>query len=83
MVYIKPWNKESERILKNLTRIGKAWTHDKQIGPKFGMKGETLDPFIDVAWINSRRKERQTLIVTKENVVVVPKKGKFEFYKIL
>lgn len=82
MVYIRPWSKESEMILRRLTKNGKAWTKDKKLPQEWGMKCKEIAGFVDIAEIRQRRKERETIFVTKDNTIVVPQKGKFFFYKI-
>lgn len=81
--FIKPWSKEADLILKRLMKNGKAWTKDRKLPLEFGMRCKELNEFFDIAEIRQRRKERETVFVTKENTVIVPKKGKFFFYKIL
>ena len=82
MVYVKPWSKESEQILRRLSKNGKAWTKNKRLPSEFGMKCKEINDFVDIAEIRQRKKERETIFVTKDNSIIVPQKGKFFFYKI-
>lgn len=83
-MYIKDWSKESKRILWQLTKNGKAYTTDKRVPLEFGMRCKDIlhNDFLDIAETRMRQKEKKTIFVTPPDTVIVPKKGKFFFYKI-
>lgn len=80
-MYIKPWSKESERILRQLTRNGKAYTKDLKLTRAFGRRyPEIIDAdFLDIGRIEKKRK---SVFVLGEDTGIMPKKGKFVFFKI-
>jgi len=81
LMYIKPWSKDSERILRQLTKNGKAYTTDLKLTRAFGRRcPEIIDAnFMDIGRIDKKKK---SVFVLGENIVTVPKKGKFFFYRI-
>lgn len=80
-MYIKPWNKESERILRHLTKNGKAWTKDVTLTRAFGRRcPEIIDnDFMDIGRIEKKNK---SVFVLGEDIQIMPKRGKYFFYKI-
>ena len=90
-MYVKPWSSESERILRRLVKNGKAYTPNNTLTRTFGRKYPELidNNFLDIGRID---KKKESIIATRENVVVVPKPSfnggpqskfpKFHFYKI-
>lgn len=84
MVYIKPWSKESERILYQLTKNGKAFCFDTKMPSDFGRRCKDIinKDFLDIATTKYRTKKWKTIFVTPPDTIVVPQKGKFFFYKI-
>jgi len=84
LVYTKPWSKESERILRQLTQNGRAYaTEKKGLSREFGIHCKEIieADMLDVATVRNKN-PRKNLFVIPPNTVVVPKKGKFFFYKI-
>ena len=83
-MFIKPWNDEIEKILHRLVHDGKAYTKNTRIGTDFGVRfPEVIDAdFLDVVTTNYRKKEKETIFVTKPGVVLIPKNKKFFFHKI-
>jgi hypothetical protein len=90
-VFIKPWNKESERILRQLSLTGRAYTNDKKFVRAFGCKHKNIldNGFLDIASTNYGKRPDKTLFVTPPEVAVVPKPGErgvnfhFKRFKIL
>ena len=83
MVYIQPWNKESKRILQGISKNPRMDTKNSQIANIFGSKhNDIVGEYFDIARTRYRKKDNITIFIKKENTVVVPKKGKFFFYKI-
>lgn len=89
-MYIRPWNKESERIFQQLARYGRAYTDDMNFVRSFGRRYSQFidDDFMHVAHI---KKKRKSIIVTppKVNLIPIPtptsqhtKFRKYQFYKI-
>ena len=88
-MYIKPWSKESERILKQLSNNGKGFIcNNNQIPREFGMKCKDIIglDFLDIATIRNK-KTRRTWFITPPDVKVIPINGKrgtnFHFKRIL
>jgi len=83
MVYIRPWDKESKRILQGLSKFPRMETQNNKIATTFGRKhSELIGEYFDIASTSYRKKENKTIFSKTNNTVVVPKKGKFFFYKI-
>ncbi len=83
MVYIQPWNKESKRILQGLSKFPNMYTENKNISSAFGRRHkEVIGEYIDISTTLYRKKDNKTIFSKKNDVVIVPKKGKFFFYKI-
>ena len=89
-MYIKPWNEESERILKQLSLSGKAYTKNMMFSKSFGRKIKTsgLDDAGFLELFHNRRKQK-TCFVTPPGIAVIPKLGErginyhFKKYKFL
>lgn len=90
-MYVKPWNKESENILKQLSMNGRAFTRDtKGLPVQFGHRCKELinNDLLDIATIRNK-KERKTWFITPPDVIVKPKYGNrgsfyhFNRFKIL
>lgn len=83
MAFITPWNKESKRILQGLSKFPRMETKDSQIGNVFGSKHSNLvGDYFDISRTRYRKKENKTIFSKTNDTVIVPKKGKFFFYKI-
>ena len=77
--YIKPWNEESCRMLKQLSKNGRAYTHDMKFVREFSKRKtirEAADrDFFDIA--HNRRKGK-TWFVLSPNVSLKPiQRGRF------
>lgn len=85
MVYMKPWNKESQRILDQLTMDLRASTMNTRLSVDFGKKYPELIEldFLDMATTKYRKKKNKTIYSLPKNVRVIPRKGKYFFHKIL
>jgi len=84
-MYVKPWNKESQRILDQLTMDFRATTMNTRLSVDFSKKHHELIEleFLDMATTKYRKKPNKTIFQVPKNVRVVPQRGKFFFYKIL
>lgn len=90
-MFVQPWSKEAERILKQLSNYGRGFSRNNQKLPReFGMKCKDVvnNNFLDIA--TTKHKEPSTTwFITPPDVLVKPryKKGKFGFefkrFKIL
>ena len=82
---MKPWNKESKKILEQLTMDFRASTHNTRLSVDLGKKYHELVEldFLDMATTKYRKKPNKTLFTVPKNVRVIPRNGKFFFYKIL
>ena len=90
-MFTKSWSKESERILRQLSYSGRAYTTNNQKLPReFGMKcKEIIDQdFLEIATTRNK-KTRRTWFITPPDIMVIPKPGDrgtyfhFRKYKIL
>lgn len=83
MVYIQPWDKESKRLLQGLSKFHNMYTENKNISSAFGRRHkDIIGEYIDISTTSYRRKSNKTIISRRDDVVIVPKKGKYFFYKI-
>ena len=75
-MFVRPWNKESEKILWQLSKNnGRAYSINNQRLPReFGMKYKNLidNNLLDIATVRNR-KEHKTLFVTPPDITVIPK----------
>jgi len=73
MKTIRPWDKESERILNQIVKNGKAYTSNNQLTRTFGRRFPDLfdknNGFLDIARIEKRR---ESVIIPREHVNIVP-----------
>jgi len=69
-MFVKPWNKEAENILKQLSLNGKAYTKNSILPRLWSRRYPDLDDFIEV--FHNRRKQK-TVFLPLNNVVVIPK----------
>jgi len=90
-MFIKPWSKESERVLRQLSFAGRAYiTNNSKLPREFGMKCDEIvrSDFLDIATTRNK-KERRTWFIIPPDVAVVPKPGErginfhFRRFKIL
>jgi len=83
MVHIRPWDKESMRILQGLTKFPNMYTENRDISSAFGRRHkEIIGEYLDISTTIYRKKCNKTIFSRKNDVVIVPKKGKYFFYKI-
>ena len=83
MVFIQPWDKESRRILQGLTRFHRIETSNSRIANVFGSKySDVVGEYFDISRTRYRKKENKTIFSRSENSIIVPKKGKYYFFKI-
>lgn len=83
MVYITPWDKESKRILQGLSKFHTMHTENKKISSAFGRRHtEIIGEYIDISTTLYRKKSNKTIFSRQNDVVIVPKKGKYFFYRI-
>jgi hypothetical protein len=76
-MFIKPWSKESENILKQISLYGKAFTKDtKSLPIQFGHRCKNIinQDLLDIATIRNKR-EKRTWFITPPDIIVVPKYG--------
>lgn len=73
MKTIRPWDKESERILNQIVKNGKAYTSNNNFTRMFGRKYPDLfdknNGFLDIARIEKRR---ESVIIPRDNVSIIP-----------
>ena len=87
-MFVKPWNKEAERILKQLSMNGRAYIkNNPQLPREFGMKCKEIinNNFLDIATIRNK-KERRTWFITPPDTMVISKfskRGPYYFFKKL
>ena len=77
-MYIKHWSKESENVLKQLTKSGRAYIiNNPRLPREFGMKSKNIinQDMLDIATIRNK-KERKTWFITPPGIEVIPKNGK-------
>jgi hypothetical protein len=77
-LYIKPWSKETENILKQLTRDGRACTTDtKSLPIQFGQHCKEIinKDMLDIATIRNKSKKK-TWFITPPNIFIVPRNSK-------
>ena len=86
-MFIRPWNKEAERILIQLKKNGKAMCNNSSIARDFGKKhGKLLDRgFLDMASTRYSKRKDKTLFQTPEDVIVFQQGKNYHFkrFKIL
>jgi len=68
---IRPWNKEAERVLRQISRYGRAYTTDTEFARIFGRKYKHI---IDLGLIEIARSEKskKTWIITPPDVGLAP-----------
>jgi len=90
-MFVKPWSKEAENVLRQLSYTGRAYIKNNSKLPReFGMKCKDIvnSDFLDIATIRNK-KERRTWFITPPDVAVIPKPGNrginfhFRRFKIL
>ena len=73
MKTIRPWNKESERILNQIVRDGKAYTSNEMFTRAFGRKHPEIfdknNGFLDIARIDKRR---ESVILPRRDIRLIP-----------
>lgn len=87
--FVTPWDEKSKRILEQMVRDGKAFTSDIELPRAFGRRYPELvdNDFISIARAD---RKKETVFVTKPNVMIVPiptrsshnYKLKYKFHKI-
>ena len=89
-MFVKPWDEASKRLLEQMVKDhGRAFTSDIKLPRVFGHRYPALvdNDFLAIARAD---KKRETVFVTKPNVIVIPVpirssknyKRKYEFRKI-
>jgi hypothetical protein len=73
-MFVKPWNKDSEMILRQLSLFGRAYTKDMFIPIDFS-KNKAIRELTnkDLLDITSNRRKRKTVFTVPLDVMVVPK----------
>jgi len=79
--YVKPFNKEHERIFRHLMKNNIAYTNDIKISRSFGRHYPRLinEDWVDIARIE---KKKRTLFASPPEIRIIPRRGKFFFYRI-
>ena len=85
-MFVKPWNKEADNILKQISKYGKAYTKDtKGLPIQFGHKCKDLinNDFLDIATIRNKHEKRTWFIIPHDIIVTskINKKGTFYHFK--
>ena len=77
MPFIKPWSTESERIFRQLSLTGRAYTREIKLSREVGMKCREIieNDYLDIARVRTSKKTGKTIFVTPPEVVVIPKPG--------
>lgn len=73
-MYIRPWSKEAEDILKRLSKDGRAYTKDtKGLPVQFGHRCKDIihNELLDIATVRNKR-ERRTWFIIPEDAKVMP-----------
>ena len=90
-MFVNPWNKESENVLRQLSKKRIAYTSNIELTRAFGRKYPQLvdDDFLDIARIHKKNK---SAFILPDDAYVVPKPPnpgslhnkflKYRFYKI-
>ena len=83
-MFIRPWNKEAERILIQLEKNGKAFTHNSNIGREFGKKHKNIfnNGFLDVASTRYSKRRDKTLFQTPDDIKIFRKGSKYYFKRL-
>ena len=81
MVFVKPFNKEHERIFRHLMKNNIAYTNDINLSRSFGRHYPNIinDGWMDIARIE---KKKRTIFVSPPDIRIVPKRGRFYFFRI-
>lgn len=81
MVFVKPFNKEHERIFRRLMRSNIAYTDDIKLSRSFGRHYPSIidGGFLDIARIE---KKKRTVFVSPPEIRIVRNRGRFFFYRI-
>ena len=77
-LYIRPWSKEADNILKMLSKNGRAYTKDTKSLPKqFGLRcKEPLEhDMLDIATIRNK-KEKKTWFIIPPDIKLIPNSNK-------
>jgi hypothetical protein len=73
MKTIRPWNKESERVLNQIAKDGKAYTTNMQFTRAFGRKHPTIfdknNGYLDIARIDKRG---ESVILPRSDIRLIP-----------
>lgn len=81
MKSIKPRNNKEFKIFDRVARMGRADFYDINLSRSMGRHYPSLvdEGYLEIARVDKKKK---TIIIPGENVRIIPKKGKFDFYKI-
>ena len=81
MVFVKPFNKEHERIFRHLMKNNIAYTNDIKLSRSFGRHYTDV---IDRGWMDIARitKKNKSIIAIPPNIRIVPKQKRFYFFLI-
>ena len=90
MVFVKPWNKEAERIFRQLAKDQRAYTKNNKITRKLGRSYPELfdNGFMDIGRID---RKNESIIVLRPGIGIAPvppkpsipsKFLKFQFFRI-
>ena len=90
-MFVKPWSKESENVLRKLSKKRTAYTTDIELTRTFGRRYPELirEDFLDIARIH--KKDKSVFLLPDDSYVVPnpPNPGsphgkfmKYKFYKI-
>lgn len=81
MVFIKPYNKEHERIFRQLMKNNIAYTSDINLSRSFGRHYPSIirEGWLDIARID---RKKRTVFVSPPDIRIVPKNKRFYFFRI-
>jgi len=73
MKTIRPWNKESEKVLNQIAKDGKAYTSNMQFTRAFGNKHPDIfdrkNGLMDIAYM---KKRRMSVILPRSDIRLIP-----------
>lgn len=76
--FIKPWSKKTDKILHDLMHNGRIPVYDKGFCRSFGARAKNI---LDEEWIVIAPKKKKSWFLTPPDVVMVPKRGRYYFFK--
>jgi len=81
MVFVKPFNKEHERIFRQLMKNNIAYTNDIKLSRSFGRHYSNIidEGLLDIARVE---KKKRSIFASPPEIRIVKQRGRFYFYRI-